>query len=349
MESSFYQAFRNVVLGSFHFRLNKLAACELPLSEAVKKLKESVGAEILLCGGLYHNFGVAVFNAMKRNNITVLAAEHGITAGLSRWRQDTVNYYEPRTADYMLSYNKSASRAFLSSANKNIRCVECGAPNETKTVRYYSVQRWISRMRLNVKGSVVYYVSSNLLTNNQGYFSNYMPDHMRFKTEKELLTNVFPKVNKQIVYKTYPSQNYLYQENPYLRLAKSTSNIVVAPDEDFRYGRAAADILITSKAFSTLGWCIGTNVPIVFLDSSIYHSLANEQVKDVFCRSFFYFDTDIVGWQQDLMNLLNKPMVEIRASWEGMKQYREMYDEEYFLNKRKDAGSIGASFIKEIL
>ena len=109
--------------------------------------------------------------------------------------------------------------------------------------------------------------------------------------------------------------------------------------------RNVADIVITQSSESTLEWCIGLNVPLIFLDSDFYEPLENEDVKNAFKKSFFFFNYDKDGWEIDLIRFLNKPYKEILSLWKQKQKYRNQYDEVYFLSKEKKAGKIGATLI----
>ena len=237
----------------------------------------------------------------------------------------------------------------MKSENKNLKCVECGAPDETKNIKLYSLQRLVSRKKLEVKGVTLFYASLNLLTNNNGVFPHYMPDIKRYSLERILLSNIFKNINKEVIYKYYPSQNYLYEENPYVSLVKNNKKVKLAQEEDFRYIRTAADIILTSNPSSTLGWCIGLNKPLVYLDSENYNQLEDKEVKKAFNESFFVFSYDNENWVEELIEFLNKPYSEILELWKEKEKYRIKYDEIYFLDNKKNAGQIGAEFIKGLV
>ena len=123
---------------------------------------------------------------------------------------------------------------------------------------------------------------------------------------KTLLQNIFPKIRKTIVYKYYPSENYLYSSHPYLDFLSEFSRITIAGNEDFRYLRTAADIIVTSSPTSTLGWVIGTKKPIVFLHSQKFDPLQDAETIKAFRECFFLFDTDEPDWEPKLIAALHK-------------------------------------------
>jgi hypothetical protein len=61
------------------------------------------------------------------------------------------------------------------------------------------------------------------------------------------------------------------------------------------------------------------------------------------------FNIDLGGWEERLLEFLNKSFEEIESRWQDKSCYREQYDNIYFLNRDKNAGQIGADFISKII
>ena len=348
LNSNFSEAFRSIFLSIITRKVNRLINSADPLSAAVQELKTKHRSSIFLCDGLYENSGIAIYNALKRHNITVVTTEHGLTAGISRLRQMTINSAEPRTTDVMLTYNKSSSAVFRSSKNYDLVAVECGAPHETKHVRLHRTQRWFSRRVLGLTNVTIFYVSTNLLTNNNGFAPPYPPDSIRYLMERMLLQNVFPNIRKEIVYKYYPSENYLYSNHPYLDFLSGLPKITVAGNEDFRYLRTAADIIVTSSPTSTLGWAIGTKKPVIFLHSRKFDPLQDAGTISAFRECFFVFDTDETDWGSKLIEFLNQPFHHITDLWSQKLQSQTKHDNCMLLDDTKDAGRTGAAYIRQL-
>jgi len=348
LANPFRSAFRKIFLELICRDLNRLINSAPPLHEAVSKLKIQHNSSIFLCDGLYGSIGLSIFNAMKRNKITVATTEHGLTAGLSRQRKATLDYSEPRTSDVIFGYNEAATRLFQSSKNNTLEAVACGSPRETRKAFSHSLQRFLARRRLKIKGFSVFYISNNLLTNNNSFSPFYPPDFVRFNLEKVLITQVLPRVNKKVVYKYYPSQNYLHETHPYIRLFPKKSEITVAGEEDFRYLREAADMLVTQGPSSTLGWCIGTRKPLVYLHSEKYEPLQDSEVLQIFRECFFVFDMN-GNWPSRLIDFLNKPREQIEELWQNKLEKQRIYDRQFLLNSETKPGRISAKAIRNIM
>ena len=346
--SSFSDAYRSIFLLIVTRKINRLLTSADPLSAVVRELKTKDCSSIFLCDGLFENFGLAIYNALKCHNITVVTTEHGLTAGISKQRQMMINSTEPRTTDVVLTYNKSSSVVFNSSKSCDLVAVQCGAPRETKRVRLNWAQRWLARRALSLTNTTIFYVSTNLLTNNNGFAPPYPTDSIRYLMEKNLLQEIFPNIRKKVVYKYYPSENYLYSTHPYLDFLSEFPQITVAGNEDFRYLRAAADIIVTSSPTSTLGWVIGTKKPIVFLHSQKLDPLQDGETINAFRECFFLFDTDEPDWEPKLIGFLNQPICEITNLWSQKLESQSKYDAYMFLDETRDAGLTGATYIRQL-
>jgi hypothetical protein len=329
-------------------QISKLTNSHLAMYKLVRRLKEKHGCNVSLGNGMFGVAGIAMYNALSKNGIVVVCSEHGLTTGLSKYIKETIDLYEPRTADYILTYSQSSSETFLTSLNKNLKCIQCGAPYETKNIRYKFLQRLVARARIKAKGVVIFYASMNLLTNNNRFFPVYPDDEYRFEKEMLILSRLISKIGKNFIYKQYPSQNYLYKESPYIIEAKKHKNITIAQEEDFRYVRTAADIIVTADPSSTLGWCIGADVPLVFLGSKKYHALEDEKLWEIFNECFFVIDIDCKSWEEEFVSLLNMSMSEILFEWKEKKKKYQAYDEQYFLGMNKNAGKIGSDLISNL-
>ena len=55
------------------------------------------------------------------------------------------------------------------------------------------------------------------------------------------------------------------------------------------------------------------------------------------------------NWEDDFINLLNKPYNEILKMWKAKQIYREEFDEEWLLGKNLHAGKLGAYHIEKFI
>lgn len=313
-------------------------------------LKNKIKYKICLSNGLFGLFGKSVYDAMNYNGIKVVSAEHGITWGISK---DSIPYFnanETLTSDILFCYSNGAKKTHMSNENSNLKVKVVGAPYFPKYVKFGRIKHFFHKKRLAISGTSIFYVSHNIELNSAKYFPFTKANYEIFNDELFILKSL-GQVNKNIVYKPYPTKQYLYNRTKVVRsILKKYKNIsFFKGEEDFRYVRYAANIIVTNSSESTLEWCIGADVPLVFLDSDYYEPLINNEVKKAFKESFFVFNYDKKDWEKEFISFLNLPYNEILNKWKKKEIYRKKYDDLYFLSKNKDAGKIGSTEILNLI
>ena len=221
-----------------------------------------------------------------------------------------------------------------------------GGNDVSKKIRFKFIQKLILKNKLKMTGTTIFYVSHNIQLNRGKGFPGTKNNSQLFNDEKDLLTHL-SKVNKQVVYKAYPTSQYYFERSEYIKSHISNFNNIGYYDKevDFRYLRSISDIVITQCSESTLEWCIGVDVPLIFLDSEYYEPLENENVKSAFKECFFFFNYDNNNWEKELIEFLNLPIKEINRRWKEKAIYRKKYDDIYLMSSKKNAGKIGSKVI----
>ena len=221
-----------------------------------------------------------------------------------------------------------------------------GCPNFPKKIRFKKLKKFLVKKRLNLKGINIFYVSHNIEFNTEKYFPYTKSNSQIFNDELNLLS-ILGRINKNVIYKPYPTKQFLHDKFSLIKNYLSNYNNIKTfyGEEDYRYIRSASDIIITQSSESTLEWCMGVDVPLIFLDSNYYEPLENDSVKKIFEESFFVFNYDNKGWEKDLIDFLNMPYNKIVKLWKNKAKYRRKYDEDHFLSLDKYAGKIGSNQI----
>ena len=345
-----YEAYISVLTEIINCNVVDLLSKKEAMREKIAKYKNELNYNICLSNGLFGVFGKSVYDALSFNGIKVFSAEHGLTAGNSK---DAIQYFyanESLTADILFCYSNASKKIRLKNRNSNLSLHVTGGPYFPKKIRFKKMKRFLIKKRLKIKGLSVFYVSHNIELNIGKYFPITKSDPDIFKDELAILS-VLGMINKNVIYKPYPTKQYFFDRasviEKHLRRYKNIR--AFHGEEDFRYIRAASDIIITQSSESTLEWCIGVDVPLIFLDSDYYEPLENEKVKKAFKESFFVFNYDNYGWEKKLISFLNLPYKEIIKRWDEKDVYRKKYDEEYFLSSKKNAGEIGSKFILDLI
>ena len=312
----------------------------------VKDFKKQITHNVCVGNGLFLKEGIIIYDALKYNNIYFFSSSHGLTVGNSK--DSLENFYsdESLTSDTFFCYNLSSRSTRLANINNKMEIINVGGHNFSKNIQFKFIQKLILKNKLKMSGPIIFYVSHDLQQNGGKYFPNTKNNSQLFNDEKELLTHL-SKVNKQVIYKPYPTEQFYFDRSEFIKSHISHfKNISYYNKEvDFRYLRSISDIVITQSSESTLEWCIGLNVPLIFLDSKHYEPLENEKVENAFKECFFFFNYDNINWEKQLIEFLNLPIKEINRRWKEKAIYRKKYDDIYFMSNKKNAGKIGANLI----
>ena len=71
--------------------------------------------------------------------------------------------------------------------------------------------------------------------------------------------------------------------------AKLKKNIVVNFDEvDLRYITKKSRLIITSRATSTVGWCIFSSKPVIYIEN--IDNRLSEEASKIFQQTLFFFE-----------------------------------------------------------
>ena len=331
--------------------INHLINIQSEMRKKIKDFKKKISHNICISNGLFGAYGLSVCDSLIENKLKIFTAEHGLTAGISIDPTECSDENESKTSHVIFCYNESSKKVHDKYENTNAKTVVVGAPSVSKKIEFRNLQRLYNRKRFKPKTNrVVFYVSHNLQLNANKYFPFTKPNSEIFKDEIFLLKKL-GKINKEVFFKLYYNEHYIVGKDSEInKIAGKYQNLnYLNISEDFRYTRTLADIIITQASESTLEWCIGLNVPLIFLDSNYYEPLENEKVKKAFKESFFVFNYDNLGWEKNLIDFLNLPYSKIISLWNTKAKYREKYDEYFFLSKKKYAGKIGSEYIIDFI
>ena len=340
------KSFILIITELFIINIQELLENKSRLRNYIKLLSDKFEIEFALTNGLFHNTGKSIYDAMKFNNMKVYSAEHGLTNGISKDCIPNKYSNECNTSDFLFCYNDSSTDTHNENKTSRTIVIPVGAHSFSKRILNKKIFRLYYRKKFNLRNVCVFYVSHNIELNVGKYFPYTKPCSEIFEDEKQIIS-ALSRVNKDIIYKEYPTKQFPANRNDFINeiISKHKNIKNIQTQEDFRYMRNVADIIVTQSSESTLEWCIGLNKPLVFLDSKYYEPLLDENVINAFKNCFFFFNYDKLGWENEFIKFLNKPYEEILNLWAVKQIYRNQYDQKYFLSKNKNAGKLGANYI----
>jgi hypothetical protein len=202
----------------------------------------------------------------RSRGIRVTVVDHGVTLGLSEWSRWEASQAAMLAADKALYHCRKALEATRPHApGQEGRVV--GMARTAARVALPSLQRRLGRRLLGVgqQERVVMYVSE--LDYNNFQHGPHIENDLQYLRKTcqvvSALCRAFPA--SRVVLKLYPTQRYM-DNHDFSDLAAEHPNLRIARDVDFRFIRAAVDLIFVSSTQSTLGWVAGSGVPFVYLD-----------------------------------------------------------------------------------
>ncbi len=304
---------------------------------------------ILLTNGLYGPVGAQAFGLCRRHGVHIGEFEHGVTAGISALTDFKIAEGNMPTGDLLLVCSENSVRAFSAGGHYR-RVVAIGLPDCVRRIRHRALQRHKARRALNLKREqfCIMHVSTLLYSGNLRPGLGTPTESTTYEIDRTLIQDVYAGLPHQVIFKQYPTQRFPYEPS-YDHIFKLAPNVRVTKDEDFRYIRAAADVIVTMTPTSTLGWCVGAGKPLVWLDSKIVNPLSRSDLRDVFRQAFIFVDIDQSDWPLRLRELLNCAPEIIEREWKARRQVREKLLREVIIGPESSLGGRAGELVLQIL
>jgi len=266
------------------------------IEEAAESIARRGRPAVLLTSGMYGPIATQFHAAARARGVRIVDFEHGATTGIARTSQRRLPASEATTCDLIVVSSERARAAFARAPGAAPGIV-VGLADQTRRVLRRGLQRWRARAALGLARheTAIVHVSGLVYGGNMRAGDDAPVEGYVFEMERRLLAELYADLPHRVYYKPYPAIRLAYQPDPGATHALAP-NVRTASREDFRYLRAAADLIVTDAHMSTLGWCFGADVPVVHLGSATANALADEGLRAAFAAAFIAFDTDSAGW-----------------------------------------------------
>lgn len=283
---------------------------------------------------------------LKTFGIPIFGFEHGVTTGLSKHSNSKLGFSEMTNCDVGFVYSDSSAKNFKSNSNTQATIYTTGAPTATRKINFQSLQKYLTRFALKIplQSPTVMHVDTVAFLGNMraGPYAYTESEIVNF--HRRLTSEAYNDLkNWTVLFKEYPTQRFQYSPG-IKKYAGTVKNMRCMSQEDFRYMRTAADVLVTTMPSSTLGWCVGTNIPLIWLESPITPIL-NDEALDDFKNSFFVIDMNENDWPLKLKTLLNCGLMDIREKWMEKSKERARTIEKYIFGPNISSGKACADTI----
>jgi hypothetical protein len=197
------------------------------------------------------------------NKVPVVAFEHGITMGLSEWAKYSSKYSGMLLAGKGVYHWSTSLRDLKFSSMPFQKILIGGLPIITGKIILKKAQFVLSRLwlKISLRKKIIIYVA-DAERNNFIYGPHKENDLQYEKTTMEIV-GYLAKENKDsiIILKLYPTLRYV-ESCKFSSLLEMHKNIRIITNIDFRFLRAAVDLICLSSSQSTLGWALGASCPV---------------------------------------------------------------------------------------
>lgn len=270
---------------------------------------------------------IALANFCKSCGVKFIAFQHGVTRELSGLHINGSFCYENNVADILYTFNASATRVSNRIPFKHGQAKTLGAPS-----MFYRLKKGRARSGNQLR---YLYVSTNVQIGDLGVPQGVWHDYDRTLEEIKLIKRCFSKLKHKIWIKSYPmSQLRYFGNNIVYNTASKYSNIKwIEKTSDLRFMLKDYDLLITSRATSTLSWCIMSGKPLIFINYAKDSALKKELTR-IFKDSLFYFNANENVYEQ-LLEFMNKPFSEILELWNDKSNHRKQLIDRYFFDDNR--------------
>lgn len=286
---------------------------------------------------------IALHKACGERGLPLVTAQHGTSREINTRLRNAQVYYENNAADLFFTYNLRAAE--LSNDDNRFargRAVSVGMPA--------SFLRSGGYRRRGRAVPPLFFVSTLQYMGNRQMIQCGGRDCQRAAYEMAMLDQVLARLPHAVLYKPYPAYPDRYLDgDPVLERARRIANLTVYEEgADLRYLIPDSRVLITSGGMSTVGLCLASGKPLVYIDIPDQVPLRPE-VREGFEGSVFLFDGGAPTLHRQLRDFLSRPLDEIDALWLERAGARAALIERYIASGGRGAGRRGAKILAQML
>lgn len=300
--------------------------------------KEYFNIKAIMINTLIRPSDIGLYASAKKISVPVVSFQHGHGNEINKHQQLNEIMEEYFTSDIVVSFSEAYFKNRYIEEKKK---VFPGVPSEYLRGAQYRKEKNGAEDILYVSTSV--YGGHHLFPLGSTY-----SDIKKYRFERDLIKNVFSKIPHRVLYKKYLAQ--LFTENP-SDLLEAEFSVNINFDnkyENLSFILPDHKVLVTSRATSTLGWCLASKKPLVFINFPDHYPLTPE-IEEIFKEGIFLFNANSNSFYQDVHELLSRPINEIESEWENKSEAREIIMTDIIGVHDGCAGKRAAEKIDEIL
>lgn len=308
-------------------------------------------ARLALTQGMSSPQAAYVHQCLDEMQVTTICFEHGVTKGLAALSAYRPELSEVNNCHYFLCASPNAMRDHPATvAAARDKQVVIGLPEQTRTVVRRPLQQRLMRHRLKLAAGdcAIMHISPFPYGGNMRVGHGMAGESVAFDLDRRFIEQVYAGLGKTVFFKPYPTIRLPFTPS-YEQLFPGMRDVRFLDKQDFRYVRAAADIVVSGVPTSTLGWCLGTGKPLVYFDSALISPLVDDAMRQMFRDAFFVVDVDVAGWEIGMRDILSRSISDITADWNAKAAARQALLDHAIFGPRGRTGERAAQFIASLL
>ena len=216
---------------------------------------------------------------LKSNNTKIIFSEHGFCMGTIKSMKFRNFFHPMNIADIGIYYWKKSTSMTVKFIKKQKSFIG-GFPKSIYDNKILTLKKLLIKKLIkidNSKKSIIYV--ADIEKNNFQYGPYDENDYNYVKTTKSIINYLCKKYHRyNIVIKLYPTNRYLdnYEFN-YLK--DKYKNLIIIRFIDFRFLRFLFDKIYISSGLSALGWALGSNSEVIYLEKDNDSFLLKECIR----------------------------------------------------------------------
>ena len=278
---------------------------------------------------------MALADELNKKKKYLVSTQHGVNREINETFEETCSTMENTVADILLVKNHEGKKISDLNPFSKGKTFVVGTPSQMK-------KRKISLF----KKKEIFYISTRISSANINAINGFLTDYGRVLQEYYLVKKVLAKVNKKIIFKTYPALDYYIDKDPVHEEVNKNKNLfLLKTPKDLQSFIPNINLIITARATSTISWCLLSGLPIIFINYPNQYMVKKEIYRD-FSKAFIFFDAGSKNFYSDLKKYLSKSIEEMITDWETKKECRERFISRYISSfNDNNSGKRGADII----
>ena len=259
-------------------------------------------------------------HCLREAGIPLVLFQHGHSRELTKYLEHNKCVSEETIGDLFVCFDERANELVHANRHRIASVITSGVPD-----LYHLNQRYVPDREC---GEIGYIQTVIPMGGRAAAISMTWSDLHKDKFEAELFERSLSRIPHTVTIKPYLAPDYPGMRKSVEVIERSPNLNLYKGGMDLRYIAGNFRVIITSRATSTLGWCVLANRPMVYLDLPHQNPLWDD-ARAALEKAVFYFDMAQPGAFERLREFLSQPFDVIEREWLKRADDRRRFVERY--------------------